>query len=194
MTGLDLVDRRRVGDFLVAGADLLVGDLLGDFGVDQCAVQRASAAEVHAALEFRASCPAPPPGRLAGQQPDLDDGRKGRGAAYFRRQPRKLRVEVGQRLFQVGFGDRLAIDRADHSVECGGCGRAGSAAGAASCAYPCRSGEEEALRLQVSDRTGRGVGKASSGKFSGGRYSRGRVGVEKISGIPPCGGLRCSED
>ena len=51
---LHLVDRRRVGDFLVvAGADFRVGDLAGHFGVDQRAVQRALAQEFDAPLELR---------------------------------------------------------------------------------------------------------------------------------------------
>ena len=100
---MDLVDRRRVGDFLVvAGADFRVGDLAGDFGLDQRAVQRALAQEFDAPLEFGRLVEAVGD-RLCGEQPDLDDRRHRRGAALLRRQASELLVEVAERQLEVGF-------------------------------------------------------------------------------------------
>ena len=94
---MDLVDRRRVRDFLVvAGADLGIGDLAGDFGLRLGAVQRALAQEFDAALEIRRLVDALGAG-LRGEQPDVDDRRHGGAAALLGRQPRKLLVEIGER-------------------------------------------------------------------------------------------------
>ena len=84
---MDLVDRRRVGDFLVvAGADLRVGDLAGDLASRPARCAGRARAGIPCGAGNRGSCRGPSADRLCGQQPDLDDRRHCRGAALLRRQ------------------------------------------------------------------------------------------------------------
>ena len=122
---MHFVDRRRVGHLLiVAGADLLVGDLGGDLGGDQLAMQRTLPQEFDLPLERRLLVDAGGY-RLCGEQPDLDDRRHGGGAALLGRQARELLVEIAERELEVGLGDRLAIDRGKYGVGRGRRGRRG---------------------------------------------------------------------